>query len=101
MLSCCSPPQESDEESYLSGPPSVTEIKESLAAFLDIHGGLEAKQAATEYACEDQAGLDLLGREVAVLVSDSDDDQSVSDVSGVNDGWGDEGDLVSDDSDSI
>lgn len=102
LLSCCSPEEESDEESYLSGPPSVTAISEHLATYLDYHGGSDAKQVASEYACRGHAGLDLLGRKVAVLVSDSNDDQSVSDLSSVGDGWGvSEGALVSDDSGTI
>ena len=88
LLSCCSPEDESDEESYLSGPPSVTEIEERVAAYLGNHGGSDATQVASEYASGGRTGLHLLGREVALVVSNSDGDQSISDVSSDGDGWG-------------
>ena len=88
MLSCCSPEDECDEESYLSGPPSVTEIEERVAAYLGNHGGSDGKQVASEYASGGHTGFDLLGREVALVVSNSDDNQSISDVSSDGDGWG-------------
>jgi len=75
-----------------SGLPSMTETEEHLVAFLDLHRGSDAKQVTTECAHKGQASLDLLGREVAVVVTDSCDDQSVSDVSS----GGDDFALVSD-----
>jgi hypothetical protein len=83
LLSCCSPEEESDEESMLSGPPSLTALKESAAAFRDKY--VDAEQVAKE--AEEygrQLELDLVGREVAIMVSDSEDEESiVSDVSSV------------------
>jgi hypothetical protein len=75
LLSCCSPEEESDDESSL-----LEEVPSAAAkAFWDKHVDEEQKeQAGIEYGKKLTA--DLLGREVAI-VSDSEDEDCVSDVS--------------------
>ena len=91
LLSCCSPPDESDDESNLSGPPFISEVEEGLADFLVTYG-LDEKVGP--------GGLHMIGREVKIVVTDSEDDNSVSDVSSVGEAsLGGEGVVVSDGSD--
>ena len=75
LLSCCSPEEESDEVSLLSGPPSISAILDSNSAFQEV----DAQRLVEEH--NKKLKSDLVGREVGMM-SDSDASyEVVSDVS--------------------
>jgi len=82
LLSCCSPKVDTDDETYYSRLPSNVSFSSAIAKFM---GGADLEQAARDY--EKQLDANFLNLEIAFpnFVSDSEADDSDSDLSSV--GW--------------